>query len=234
MDPRGGNRRSRFLRCLARRGSASPQRGRRSMPGVLRDGQFPGRGRQKTLSFGPEAGKATLKAQLAEEIAQVRKVRPELVAVADAAPDNWTFLEKLRPNERAVDFFHAQRGFRPSRATGSTAPSCATTSAARSAIRYLRDKATTEPEVLRRELGFFRKRRHRLRKPQGQRLHAPASSANKVLVNQRMKRARWSMRSECPHHRWSDHLAWRLEPRTKRRMPLDGENQAVKTGVWQK
>ena len=95
------------VRRLARRGSASPRRGRGSMLGVLRDGQFPGRGRQKTLSFGPEAGKATLKAQLAEEIAHVRKVRPELVAVADAAPDNWTFLEKLRPDERAIDFFHA-------------------------------------------------------------------------------------------------------------------------------
>ena len=29
----------------------------------------------------------------------------KLVAVADAAPGNWTFLEKLRPDERAVDFF---------------------------------------------------------------------------------------------------------------------------------
>ena len=91
------------VRRLARRGS--PRRGRGSMLGILRDGQFPGRGRQKTLGFGPEVGKAT--AQLAEEIAHVRKVRPELVAVADAAPDNWTFLEKLRPDERAVDFFHA-------------------------------------------------------------------------------------------------------------------------------
>ena len=32
--------------------------------------------RLKTLNFGPEAGKATLKAQLAEEVAHVRKVRP--------------------------------------------------------------------------------------------------------------------------------------------------------------
>ena len=160
------------MRCLARRGSASPRRGRRSMPGVLRDGQFPGRGRQKTLSFGPEVGKAT--AQLAEEIAHVRKVRPELVAVADAAPDNWTFLEKLRPNERAVDFFHAcehlsEVSDRREQLVRKV-PRRATTPAARSAIRYLRDKATTEPEVLRRELGFFRKHRHRLRKPQGQRL----------------------------------------------------------------
>ena len=152
-------------RRLARRGSASPRRGRGSMPGVLRDGQFPGRGRQKTLGFGPEVGKAT--AQLAEEIAHVRKVRPELVAVADAAPDNWTFLEKLRPNERAVDFFHAcehlsEVSDRREQLVRKV-PRRATTSAARSAIRHLRDKATTEPEVLRRELRFFRKHRRRMR-----------------------------------------------------------------------
>ena len=35
------------------------------------------------------------------------KCGPTLVAVADAAPDNWTFLERLRPDEQAVDFFHA-------------------------------------------------------------------------------------------------------------------------------
>ena len=91
--------------------------------------------RLKTLSFGrmPEAGKATLKAQLAEEVAHIRKVRPDLkvVAVADAAPDNWTFLEDLRPDERAVDFCvrTSQRGLGPSQATGtkSTALSCAMT-----------------------------------------------------------------------------------------------------------
>ena len=78
----------------------------------------------------PEAGKAT--AQLAAEVAHVRKVRPDLplVAVADAAPDNWTFLEKLRPDERAVDFFHAHLGEvadQQPTGTTSTAPSCATT-----------------------------------------------------------------------------------------------------------
>ena len=35
------------------------------------------------------------------------KCGPTLVAVADAAPDNWTFLGKLRPDEQVVDFFHA-------------------------------------------------------------------------------------------------------------------------------
>ena len=109
-------------------------------------------------------------------------------------------------------------------------PRRATTSAARSAIRYLRDKATTEPEVLRRELRFFRKHRRRMRYAN--------LKANGCALRRRpptrswstSARARWSMRSECPHHRWSDRPAWRLEPRTKRRTPLDGENPAVKTG----
>ncbi len=67
--------------------------------------------RLRTVSLArmPEAGKATLKEQLAAEVAHVRKARPDLplVAVADAAPDNWTFLEELQPDERAIDFFHA-------------------------------------------------------------------------------------------------------------------------------
>ena len=59
------------------------------------------------MNFGPETGKTTT--LLAAEVAHVRKVQPDLklVAVADAAPGNWTFLEKLRPDEQAVDFFHA-------------------------------------------------------------------------------------------------------------------------------
>ena len=130
----------------------------------------------------------------------------ELVAIADAAPDNWTFLEKLRPDERAVDFFHACEHLGevsdrreqlvrkvPRRATMSTAST-------RSAICHLRDKATTEPElkVLRRELGFFRKHRRRMRyanlKANGCG-SGVVEAANKVLVNQRMKRAgmRWSV-----------------------------------------
>ena len=226
MDPRGGNRRSR---------APSRSTGFRFAPTGTR--KHVGRPAGRSVSRTRKAENAQFRAGSRQGDSATRRS----LTSARCGP-NWLpsptprlttgrYLEKLRPNERAVDFFHAQRGFRPSRATGSIAPSCAATSAARSAIRYLRDKATTEPEVLRRELGFFRKHGRRLRKPQGQRLHAPVlEAANKVLVNQRMKRARWSMRSKCPHHRWSDRLAWRLEPRTKRRMPLDGENQAVKTG----
>ena len=66
--------------------------------------------RLRTLARMPEAGKTT--AQFAAEVAHVRKVRPDLplVAVADTAPDNWTFLERLRPDERAIDFACEQIG----------------------------------------------------------------------------------------------------------------------------
>ena len=57
----------------------------------------------------PESGKRTLKAQLASEVAHIRRARPDIaiVALADGAPDNWTFLESLSPEARAVDFWHA-------------------------------------------------------------------------------------------------------------------------------
>ena len=62
--------------------------------------------RLKTLSLGPEVNRTTLKAQLAEEVAHVCKVRPDLqlVAVAVAALDNWTVLEKFRSDERRSTF----------------------------------------------------------------------------------------------------------------------------------
>ena len=63
--------------------------------------------RLDTVYWMPEAGKVT--AQIMEEVACIRKARPDLrlVAVADAAVDNWTFLEGLQPDEQVVDFFHA-------------------------------------------------------------------------------------------------------------------------------
>ena len=53
--------------------------------------------RAETVDLGrmPESGKLTLKAQLASEVAHIRRARPEIgiVAIADGAADNWTFLE---------------------------------------------------------------------------------------------------------------------------------------------
>ena len=68
--------------------------------------------RRKTLYFGrmPEAGKATLKAEIDREVARIRELaesRLPVLAVADAAPDNWRFLDGLKPDAEAVDFWHA-------------------------------------------------------------------------------------------------------------------------------
>ena len=57
----------------------------------------------------PESGKVTLKAQLASEVAHIRQLRPDvrIVAIADGAADNWTFLETLSPETEVIDFWHA-------------------------------------------------------------------------------------------------------------------------------
>ena len=93
------------------------------------------------------------------------KCGPTLVAVA--APDNWTFLGK--PDEQAVDFFHAcehlgEVADRRDRLVRPRHPARRTVST-RSAIRYLRDKATTKTAVavLERELRLFRRHRRRRR-----------------------------------------------------------------------
>jgi len=55
----------------------------------------------------PESGKVTLKAQLAGEVAHIRRVRPQISigVVADGAVDNWTFLEGLSPETKVIDFW---------------------------------------------------------------------------------------------------------------------------------
>ena len=63
----------------------------------------------------PETGKLATKAWLASELALIRNRRPELtvVAIADGAQDNWTFLEKLEADHEVVDYYHtAQHVFR--------------------------------------------------------------------------------------------------------------------------
>ena len=58
----------------------------------------------------PEHKKKTLKQQLAMQVHQVIKQRPELklVKIADGARDNWTFLEEeIAQGECVLDFYHA-------------------------------------------------------------------------------------------------------------------------------
>lgn len=62
----------------------------------------------RRLARMPEPNKETLKAQLAAEVAEVRRRRPELVLVAtgDGAPNNWSFFANLAPDHEVVDAFH--------------------------------------------------------------------------------------------------------------------------------
>ena len=177
--------------------------------------------RQKTLYFGrmPEAGKETLKAEVEREVERIRELaegRLPVLAVADAAPDNWRFLDGLKPDDSAVDFWHAcqhlsvaaaharapDAWFRSWRRALRDDPDGADRAAR--AIRYLRGKARTRTarKELDRELAFFRKNRRRMRyaeladKAMGIG-SGVVEAANKVLVAQRMKRSgmRWRIRS---------------------------------------
>ncbi len=168
--------------------------------------------RLKTLYFArmPESGKPALKTQLSSEVAHIRQTRPDIAitAVADGAPDNWTFLESLSPEAETVDFWHAcehlraasdhavdPRWFETYRHVLSHDPQGVVIRA----LRYLRDKAgrnRAARAAIERELAFFRKHRKRMRyRDLSDRRFAIGSgvAANKILVTQRMKRSgmRW-------------------------------------------
>jgi len=56
----------------------------------------------------PEPDKATTKAWVEAELTHVRDQRPDLkvLAAADGAANNWTYLESLEPDEQVVDYYH--------------------------------------------------------------------------------------------------------------------------------
>lgn len=58
---------------------------------------------------GPEAKKATLKRTLAQDLAHVLSLRPDLpvAKIADAGGDNWEYLDGLPEGPKILDFFHA-------------------------------------------------------------------------------------------------------------------------------
>ena len=149
--------------------------------------------RLKTLSFGPEAGKTT--ALLAAEVAHVQKVRPDAGCRRRARQLD---VSREAPARRAGGRFLSCTSRRSCRACGGgrlVRPRhfARRTASTRWAIRHLRDKATTKTAtaVLEREvLPQAQVPPARASRPG---TTAPASSANKVLVNQRMKRARWSV-----------------------------------------
>ena len=170
--------------------------------------------RLKTLYLGrmPESGKLTLKAQLASEVAHIRRARPEIgiVAIADGAADNWTFLETLSPETEVIDFWHACEHLQTA-SDHAVAPGWFEkyreilrhdprgVAKVIRALRHLRDAAAAPDRAeTERELAFFRKHRHRMRyhalQEEGIAIGSGVvEAANKTLVTQRMKRSgmRW-------------------------------------------
>ena len=160
----------------------------------------------------PESGKLTLKAQLASEVAHIRRARPEIgiVAIADGAADNWTFLETQSPETEVIDFWHACEHLQI--ASDHAVAPCwfekypeilrhdpGRVAKVIRALRHLRDAAAAPDQAeTERELAFFRKLRHRMRyhalKEEGIAIGSGVvEAANKTLVTQRMKRfgMRW-------------------------------------------
>ena len=160
----------------------------------------------------PESGKVSLKAQLRAEGAHIQASRPdiEIVAIADGAPDNWTFLKTISPMEEVADFWHAcahlavasdhavaRNWFEKYRETLRNDPDGV--DKVIRALRHLHGKAPRAGKAeVERELAFFRKNRRRMRYRELKDRSLPIGSgvveaANKTLVTQRMKRSgmRW-------------------------------------------
>ena len=169
--------------------------------------------RLKTLYLGrmPESGKLTLKAQLASEVAHIRQLRPDvrIVAIADGAADNWTFLETLSPETEVIDFWHACEHLRTASDHAVVSDwferyrevlrhdPCGVDKVIR-ALRHLRDSAKPDRAEIERELAFFRKHRQRMRyhalKAEGVAIGSGVvEAANKTLVTQRMKPLRHAL-----------------------------------------
>ena len=57
----------------------------------------------------PEQGKRSLKRLLTAEVMHLRRRRPDLrlIAAGDAAPDTWTWLDRLDPDSSLIDAWHA-------------------------------------------------------------------------------------------------------------------------------
>ena len=129
-----------------------------------------------------------------------------IVAVADGAADNWTFLETLSPEAEVIDFWHACEHLRTA-SDHAVAPGWFEkyreilrhnprgVAKVIRALRHLRDAAATPDRAeIERELAFFRKHRHRMRyhalKEEGIAIGSGVvEAANKTLVTQRMKRS---------------------------------------------
>ena len=141
----------------------------------------------KTLGFGPEANKET--ARLAEEVARQgaartgRCRRARQLDVSRQAPARRTggrFFLRISARSPLVagDCHEKYRAVLRDDVDGK--------------VGALRDKATTETALKVFERELFRKRRRALREPQGLVAARSGVVPNEAMVDQRMKRARWS------------------------------------------
>ena len=171
------------------------------------------------IRFGraPEPKKATLKAILSLDLAQVLAKHPELpvVKIADAGSDNFDYLAKLPAGPEILDFYHATEHLSAALAavygdgTSRTRrkheelrdrllESPKGVDSVINALAYLKRTNPTTPR-LDQELAYFRKNRHRMRyaewKAAGYMIGSGVvEAACKTLVAQRLKLSgmRWS------------------------------------------
>ena len=130
----------------------------------------------QSRSFGrlPEPGKASLKAQVSQELFHWLERKPDLkvVAVADGARDNWPFLDRFSPDVSLLDFWHAAQHLKVA-ANAAFGQDCAEGEACSNkwrhvlrhdpkgagkvidALRYLLSKGTGRADLTR-ELNYFR------------------------------------------------------------------------------
>ena len=163
-----------------------------------------------------EQGKTSLNAQVSQEVFHWlgRKEDLKVLAIANAARDNWTFLDTLCPDVMLVDFGHsvqhvkvtADAAFGPDSAEGTAwfekwrhvlRHDPKGVGKVIDALRYLKRKGKGSADIAR-ELGFFRNNRKRMAYSEVADAGYPigsgaVESGNRMLVTQRLKRSgqRW-------------------------------------------
>ena len=166
----------------------------------------------------PEPGKASLKTQVSQEVFHWLGRREDLkvVAIADTAKDNWTFLDTFCPDVMLIDFWHsaqhlkvaADAGFGPDDAAGTAwfekwrhilRHDPKGVGKVTDALRHLMRKGTGRADFAR-ELAFSRNNRKRIHyrhvADAGDPIGSGAvESGNRMLVTQRLKRSgqRWDV-----------------------------------------
>lgn len=165
----------------------------------------------------PEPHKATLKQQLHDELEHVLQLRPDLVvvAVADGAHDNWSYLETLVHDYVVVDFYHAAEHLKRALDVSMGASELATQRRFQRLRKILLEKPGGVETVIRSlsrlcperqgnardwrtGVNYFKRHRHRMNYAELEAMNLPIGSgviegACRSLVSDRLKRSgmRW-------------------------------------------